>query len=155
VIGLLCFFVTLSVPFSEEETEAGGIVINYGMDEEGAGADAFSTEEVSKGETQQLKSVFEKPNYSETNTRNSGKAYTTQDSEDAPEMNSENSGSNKVNPNQKGTESNTINEDAIYKGPKRNGNSQGDGDGTTPGNQGTLNGDVNSGNYSSGDNAGN
>lgn len=147
---LLCFFASLSIPVAE--TEGSGIILNYGTDEEGMGADAFSADQASIGEQSKLTPVFEKPVPSTTRSvEQTGKDYSTQDQEDAPavvtgkpETKTKPVETPVKEPNNAVTK---VNDAAIYKGKKNNGTGQGDGNGKNPGNQGTADGDVNSGNY--------
>ncbi len=155
---LVCFFATISIPIGE--SEGSGIILNYGTDEEGMGADAFSTENIASGATPTLTPVFEKsaPEPAQDGEQ-TDKSIVTQDEEDAPIVPS---ADKKVSITTKPTENTTtepnttVNEKdiAIYKGPKSTGGSKGDGTGTKPGNQGTSDGDINSGNYGSGNSEG-
>lgn len=154
VLLLLCFFATLSMP--DQAMEGAGIILNYGTDEEGMGADAFSKDAPAIGDPAKLTPVFEKTNPTSQAVKDVvGKDYATQDQDEAPEVVT-------GKPNTKPTPTVTtptedvdpnptkVNNDAIYKGKKNNGTGGGDGTGKTPGNQGSGDGDPNSGNYGTG-----
>lgn len=155
ILLLICFFLSFHIEFPPEETEAGGIVINYGTDEEGMGTDVFSKEEPSIGPVASPDAEPQKTvtNSNETPQNTQPEQVATQEFEEAPAVKSE--------PEKKVESSNTpvstkteivkeapkVKADAMYKGKKNDGLGKGDGTGNKPGNQGSRDGSTSSTSY--------
>lgn len=139
-----------------EDVGMGGMVVNYGTSVTGMGTDYTSIEEPSMDENANHKMpdkiIPEQQVTPTTSSQVSDKDIVTQNSEDAVSVNTKDKKSNNVPTsakNDKPTQP-TINQNALYKGKKNNGAGQGDGTGTTPGNQGSINGDPLAPNYGEG-----
>ncbi|TCC89533.1 energy transducer TonB [Pedobacter frigiditerrae] len=140
----------------EEPIGMGGMVVNYGTSETGMGSDYTSIEEPSMDPNANNKLPDKvTPEQKVTPTTSSqvdAKDVITQNSEDAVAINTK--ATKSTNAPTSATESKpaqpTINPNALYKGNKNNGKGQGDGTGTTPGNQGSINGDPLAPNYGEG-----
>jgi hypothetical protein len=129
-----------------EELGMGGMVVNYGTSVTGMGTDYTSIEEPSMAPNANEKApdkITPDPTTKSTSSQLSDKNITTQDSEDAVSVNTK---ENKSNANPSSTQNDkpaqpSINPNALYKGNKNNATGKGDGTGTTPGNQGDIDGD--------------
>ncbi|WP_199121018.1 energy transducer TonB [Pedobacter sp. ASV28] len=129
-----------------EELGMGGMVVNYGTSVTGMGTDYTSIEEPSMAPNANGKApdkITPDPTTKSTSSQLSDKNITTQDSEDAVSVNTK---ENKRNANPSSTQNDkpaqpSINPNALYKGNKNNATGKGDGTGTTPGNQGDIDGD--------------
>lgn len=152
----ISFFLVISAFRPEEEPGMGGMVVNYGTAVEGMGSDYTSIEEPSMDPNANNKLPDKvTPEQKVTPTTSSevdAKDIATQDLEDAVSINTKKTKS--TNAPTTATEEKpaqpTINPNALYKGNKNNGKGQGDGTGSTPGNQGSINGDPNAPNYGEG-----
>ncbi len=152
----LSFFLVISAFKPDEEIGMGGMVVNYGTSVEGMGNDYTSIEEPSMDPNANNKLPDKiTPEQKVTPTTSSqvdAKDIATQDLEDAVAVNTKptktTTAPTAVTEN-KPTQP-TINPNALYKGNKNNGKGQGDGTGSTPGNQGSVNGDPNAPNYGEG-----
>lgn len=152
VIAALCYFIVFKTP-PKQEDGTGGILVNYGTVDEGMGSDYMSTEEPSVAEkanhTKPNKVTPAPPTEQKTQTDNSDKKIVTQNTEDAPEVTS----STKKPTTAVATEATktvvkpTVNQNALYKGKTNNGTGEGDGTGSTPGNQGKTTGSTLTNNY--------
>ncbi|MEO6521487.1 MAG: energy transducer TonB [Mucilaginibacter sp.] len=146
----LCFLFTFKMPLKQEEG-TGGILVNYGTTDQGMGNDYMSAEEISRAE----KSNKTAPNKitpnqsSEKATNDASEKVVTQNSEDAPVIadNSKKSNNTSATDAKKADSKPTLNQNALYKGPKTTGTGAGDGTTNTPGNQGKANGSTLSDNY--------
>jgi outer membrane biosynthesis protein TonB len=152
LIGLSYFIVFHQPP--KEEDGTGGILVNYGTVDEGMGDDYMSAEEPSVAEhanhTKPDKVTPEPPTEKVTPTENTSKEVVTQNTEDAPEINTTKKSTQSVSTQQKPTKEPakpTINQNALYKGKTNNGTGEGDGTGSTPGNQGKTTGTTLTNNY--------
>lgn len=155
LLMLAAFFSFINIPFPKEETETGGIVINYGTSEEGMGTDFSSLQEPAIGEniSENIIEDPNRPNSAPIESDDITEGTITQDFEDAPEVKS----GAKKNIDIKKTEktTSTVNENpqpvldnrALFKGKKNNGTGTGDGNTKVPGNQGKENGSVLSNSY--------
>lgn len=142
--------------FEPEELGMGGMVVNYGTSETGIGDDYTSIEEPSvdpNANNQRPDKVTPEqtvtPNQSSQST---DKEIQTQDMEDAVAINTKPQKST-ANPTAKADdkpEKPAINQNALYKGKKKDGSGGGDGEGGEPGNQGSINGDPLAPNYGEG-----
>ncbi|MBB2145549.1 energy transducer TonB [Pedobacter sp. LMG 31464] len=160
--GLMALFIALSFIWvisafkPEEPPGMGGMVVNYGTSATGIGSDYTSIEEPSMDPNANNKLPDKvTPEQKVTPTTSSqvdAKDVVTQNSEDAVAINTKATKNN--NAPTSATEAKpaqpTINPNALYKGNKNNGKGQGDGTGTTPGNQGSINGDPLAPNYGEG-----
>ena len=151
---LICFFFSFHVEFPKEETDAGGIVINYGTDEEGMGTDVFSKEKPSIGPVASPTAEPQKNTSTtvETQSATQPEQVVTQDQEDAPVVKSEPEKKVETTTAPVSTEPikeapKVVNANAMYKGTKNNGLGKGDGNGNKPGNQGSIYGSTNSTSY--------
>ncbi len=158
MIGFLAlsFFLVIQSFDPNDELGMGGMVVNYGTVEVGMGNDYASIEEPSMDpnangqmpdkitpETQVMKN---------SSSSVEEKDIMTQNMEDAVAINTKPSKTNAAPTNAKEnpSEKPTINPNALYKGNKNNGRGEGDGTGSTPGNQGSINGDPLAPNYGEG-----
>lgn len=152
----LSFFMVISAFKPEEEIGMGGMIVNYGTTVEGMGSDYTSIEEPSMDPNANNKLpdkiTPEQKVTPNTSSEVDAKDIVTQDLEDAVAVNTKKtkattapSSTTEDKPAQP-----TINPNALYKGNKNNGKGQGDGTGSTPGNQGSINGDPNAPNYGEG-----
>lgn len=153
VIGFFIVFGQAELP----EYGTGGIIVNYGTSEEGMGDDYMSVEEPSMDENaNNVRPDRVVPTETPTPTPTqqvSDKAVATQDMEDAPAVaKSTKPVKNAAPETTKEVKNSTpaVNTNALYKGKKNNGTGQGDGTGTTPGNQGERDGDPLASNYGKG-----
>lgn len=152
VIGFLTY---IHIPFPKEETESGGIIINYGTSDDGSGNNYTSMEEPSVGENITEK-IIEDPNRPESPTEpiteNSDEKVVTQDIEEAPEVKSKESPKKESKPVPTETKEPApaqpvADSRALFKGKKNTGTGTGDGVTGKPGNQGKPNGSVISDSY--------
>lgn len=162
VLFLLCYFFYIKVQIPLEEIETGGVVINYGTSETGMGNDYTSTDEPAIGEQISDEPIVDpnRPNSPVNTSTSADKDVLTQNTEDAPVINDKNpttSNNATNNSSTKPTEPSkpTVDQRALFKGKKNNGTGGGDGTGTTPGNQGSPDGDPNSKSYTGGGSGGN
>ncbi len=152
----LSFFLVISAFKPNEEIGMGGMVVNYGTTVEGMGSDYTSIEEPSMDPNANNKLpdkvTPEQKVKPTTSSEVDAKDIATQDLEDAVAVNTKKTKT--TNTPTSATEDKpaqpTINPNALYKGNKNNGKGQGDGTGSTPGNQGSINGDPNAPNYGEG-----
>lgn len=152
-IGYFIVFGQLNLP----DYGMGGIVVNYGTAEEGMGNDYMSIEEPSMDENannvQPDRLVpTETPTVTPTQ-QIADKTVATQDMEDAPAIaKAEKPVKNTAPETTKEVKNSTpaVNTNALYKGKKNNAQGQGDGTGSTPGNQGSALGDPLASNYGDG-----
>lgn len=150
---LICYFFYINVQIPQEEIETGGIVINYGTSETGMGDDYMSMDEPAIGEQISTEPIEDpnRPNSSSSITSSDAKDVLTQDIEDAPAVVDANpkSSNNSTTSNTTTTEpaKPSVDSRALFKGKKNNGTGGGDGTVTTPGNQGSTDGDPNSRSY--------
>lgn len=156
VLALIGFFIV----FGNTELPQygmGGIIVNYGTSEEGMGDDYMSIEEPSVDENANnvvpdrvVPTEVPTPTPSQ---QVADKAVATQDMDDAPAVTK---AAQPVKTTAAETtkevknSSPTVNSNALYKGKKNNGTGAGDGTGSTPGNQGSLQGDPLASNYGDG-----
>jgi hypothetical protein len=153
---VLSYFIVIGSFQPPEEVGMGGIVVNYGTSVEGMGTDYTSIEEPSADPNANNqppdKVVPEKPTVQQPTNEVSPKEIVTQNTEEAVSVNTKKSVSNA--PPAATTETKpakpAINQNALYKGKTNKGTGGGDGTGTTPGNQGSVNGDPLSNNYGEG-----
>jgi len=150
------FFIVFGQP-DLPEYGMGGIIVNYGTSEEGMGDDYMSIEEPSMDENaNNVRPDRLVPTETPTPTPSkqiSDKAVATQDMEDAPAVTkSEKPVKTAAPETTKEVKNSTpaVNTNALYKGKKNNGTGQGDGTGSTPGNQGSALGDPLASNYGEG-----
>ncbi|SMD00387.1 energy transducer TonB [Pedobacter africanus] len=156
LIGL-SFFIAIGTFQPEVEAGMGGIVVNYGTSVEGMGTDYTSIEEPSAdpNANQQApdKVVPTETTPEKSTAQTSDKEIVTQSTEDAVSVKTKSTKSTST-PVATTTESKpakpTINQNALYKGKTNKGTGGGDGTGSTPGNQGSVNGDPLSNNYGEG-----
>ena len=153
---LISYFIMIGRPFTPEDIGTGGIIVNYGTTDEGMGDDYMSIEEPSV-DPNANKALPDKVVTATDPTKNptsesSDKAIVTQDAEDAPSViTKEKNTTNAPSTSTPTKESKpVVNTNALYKGKKNDGTGKGDGTGTTPGNQGSKDGDPLSPNYGKG-----
>lgn len=152
----LSFFLVINAFKPDEEIGMGGMVVNYGTAVEGMGSDYTSIEEPSMDPNANNKMpdkvTPEQKVTPKTSSQVDAKEIATQDLEDAVAINTKKTKS--TNAPTTATEEKpaqpTINPNALYKGNKNNGKGEGDGTGSTPGNQGSVNGDPLAPNYGEG-----
>jgi hypothetical protein len=153
---VLSYFIAIGTFQPPVEAGMGGIVVNYGTSVEGMGTDYTSIEEPSADPNANNKmpdKVVPTPQTpQETSVESSNKEIQTQNSEEAVSINTKKTKSDAA-PNaaveQKPAKP-AINQNALYKGKANKGTGGGDGTGSTPGNQGSINGDPLSTNYGEG-----
>ncbi|WP_028296821.1 energy transducer TonB family protein [Olivibacter sitiensis] len=140
------------------EFGTGGLLVNFGTSEEGMGDNYMGLEEPSVSEnannTPPDKVVPEVESTPVVSQQSSDKSVVTQDVEDAPEVVTKEkvkptSSTPVITPEKKESKP-TVNENALYKGKKNNGSGTGDGTGSVPGNQGSINGSNMAPNYGEG-----
>jgi len=150
----LSFFIVIGG--FQPDLGTGGIVVNYGTSVEGMGTDYTSIEEPSAdpnaNNKQPDKVVTEKPKPETPSADNSNKEIVTQNTEEAVIVNTKKvtkpttpTATTEEKPSKP-----VINQNALYKGKANTGNGGGDGTGSTPGNQGSRDGDPLSNNYGEG-----
>ncbi|WP_442590415.1 energy transducer TonB [Pedobacter sp. AW31-3R] len=153
----LSFFIAIGSFEPVEEFGTGGMVVNYGTSVEGMGTDYTSIEEPSAdpNANQQApdKVVPDQQVTTEKSSQSTDKEIVTQTTEEAVSIATKKTTS-KAAPStstvDKPAKEPTINQNALYKGKKNNGTGGGDGTGSTPGNQGSVNGDPLANNYGEG-----
>jgi hypothetical protein len=155
VLILISYFFVMGMPFKQEDlVGTGGLVVNYGTSEEGMGEDYMSVEDPSvdpNANNTAPDNVSTTP--SETpSAQSSDKSVVTQDAEDAPVVASKptKTTNTPVQSTENKPSTPAVNQNALYKGKKSTGTGTGDGTTTTPGNQGSPDGDPLSPNYGAG-----
>lgn len=135
----------------------GGMVVNYGTSVEGMGTDYTSIEEPSSdpNANKQLpdKVVPDQKVTPVKSSESTDKEITTQNTEEAVSVSTKKNAKPSVPTATTVTDKPakpTVNQNALYKGKANKGTGQGDGTGTTPGNQGSVNGDPLANNYGEG-----
>ncbi|OOQ60149.1 energy transducer TonB [Mucilaginibacter pedocola] len=153
VVIALCYFIVFRDPPPEQEG-TGGILVNYGTVDEGMGSDYMSIDEPSVAENANQSKpdkVTETPPTEEKPVEESSdKNVVTQNNEDAPEVAANSKAPSKTvatQPVKKPVEAPKVNQNALYKGKTNNGSGEGDGTGSTPGNQGKTTGTTLTNNY--------
>ncbi|RDC55424.1 energy transducer TonB [Pedobacter chinensis] len=154
---LISFFIVIGSFQPPEDLGMGGMVVNYGTAAEGMGDDYTSIEEPSADPNANGKApdkvTPEQKVTPVTTTQSSDKEIQTQNTEDAIAVNTKSTKATTNTPTQV-TEDKpaqpAINQNALYKGKKNDGQGKGDGTGDTPGNQGSINGDPLANNYGEG-----
>ena len=163
LILALCYLTYLSIPYTQAQIELGGVEVNYGNTDKGMGDDFSSTESPSASlkvnnktsaqthsvPTQKLKlsnlggskDIFTQNNEEAEALKTSPKNRSTKTQFESP------------NPSQ-APRPEKLNQNALYKGPSSAGTGGGDGNSNVAGNQGQLNGNVLSNNYSGGGGSG-
>lgn len=156
VFALLCLIVVFTNP-PPLEMGTGGILVNYGTTDAGSGSDITNTEEPSKAErpnhTKPTKVTQAQPTPEKSHVDESNKKVVTQNTEDAPEVNSNSKATSKAvatAPTPPKPVKRTVNQNALYKGATSSGTGGGDGTTNTPGNQGSPNGSTLTNNYGPG-----
>ena len=152
----LSFFVIASRIDPPEEIGMGGIIVNYGTSDIGMGDDYMSIEEPSTdpnaNNAMPDKVVPESNPDKNPSSELSNKSILTQDTEDAPAINTKDK-SSVSNPSASTPTKESkpvVNTNALYKGKKNDGSGKGDGTGTVAGNQGSRDGDPLAPNYGEG-----
>ncbi|MCX2477033.1 energy transducer TonB [Pedobacter sp. MC2016-05] len=154
---LISFFIVINSFQPPEDLGMGGMVVNYGTSAEGMGDDYTSIEEPSadpnaNGKAPDKVTPEEKVTPT-TTTENSDKEVQTQNTEDAIAVNTKPTKATNTAPTtvtEDKPSKPVINQNALYKGKKNTGQGQGDGTGSTAGNQGSVNGDPLAPNYGEG-----
>ncbi|QXV67210.1 energy transducer TonB [Mucilaginibacter sp. 21P] len=152
IVMALCYFIVFQMPVKEEDG-TGGILVNYGTVDEGMGSDYTSTEEPSVAEkankSQPDKVTPAPPTEQKVEADQSDKNVVTQNNEDAPEVTANSKAPSKtIATTPTKTEAKpAVNQNALYKGKTNNGTGEGDGTGSTPGNQGKTTGTTLTDNY--------
>jgi hypothetical protein len=151
----LSYFIVIG-SFKPVEAGMGGMVVNYGTSVTGMGTDYTSIEEPSAdpnaNQNAPDKVVPEQPTIQESTPQASDKEIVTQNTEEAVSVSTKKASSTAA-PSaavEKKPAAPTVNQNALYKGKANKGTGQGDGTGTTPGNQGSVNGDPLANNYGEG-----
>ena len=155
VIILVSYLIVFGMQAPPEELGTGGILVNYGTAPEGMGDDFTSIEEPSVAPNANNTAPDRViPNTeAETNpsSETSDKAVVTQDLEDAPAITTSKKSTTATPSTSPVKDSKpAINENALYKGKKNTGTGEGDGTGSTPGNQGDPDGSTLAPNYGEG-----
>lgn len=157
VLLALSFFIAIGTFQPQVEAGMGGMVVNYGTSVEGMGTDYTSMEETSADPNANNqppdKVVLEEPTPQTSAAQSSEKEIVTQSTEEAVSIKTKATKSTSP-PVATATETKpakpAINQNAIYKGKTSKGTGGGDGTGSTPGNQGSVNGDPEAPNYGEG-----
>ena len=153
---VLSYFIAIGTFEPPVEAGMGGIVVNYGTSVEGMGTDYTSIEEPSADPNANNKApdkVVPVPQEQQQSAvESSAKEIVTQNTEEAVSVNTKKSTSTAAPTaaKEENPATPTINQNALYKGKKNTGTGGGDGTGSTPGNQGSINGDPLSTNYGEG-----
>ena len=154
---LISFFIVIGSFQPVEEVGMGGMVVNYGTSAEGMGDDYTSIEDPSMDPNANGKAPDKVTPEDQvtpvTSTENSDKQIQTQNTEDALAVNTKTTKVTTSTPTQVTEDKPSkpvINQNALYKGKKSSGQGLGDGNGTTPGNQGDKDGDPLAPNYGEG-----
>jgi len=153
----LSFFIAIGTFQPQVDAGMGGMVVNYGTSVEGMGTDYTSIEEPSSdpNANNQLpdKVVPDQKVTPVKSVESSDKEITTQNTEEAVSVSTKKN----VKPSAPAATTTTekpaaptVNQNALYKGKANKGTGKGDGTGTTPGNQGSVNGDPLANNYGEG-----
>lgn len=154
---LISFFIMIGSFEPVEEPGMGGMVVNYGTSDQGIGDDYTSIEEpsVDPNANQKMpdKVTPEQKVTPNTSSESSDKEIITQNTEESIAINTKPTKAS-ANAPTAATEDKpakpVINQNALYKGNKNNGQGKGDGEGGAPGNQGSINGDPLASNYGEG-----
>lgn len=156
VLLALSFFIAIGTFKPAEEAGMGGMVVNYGTAVEGMGNDITSVEEPSadpNANHQAPDKVVPDQKVTPTKSVQSAvKEVATQNTEEAVSVNTKKT-TKPSTPTAATVDKPakpTVNQNALYKGKANKGTGQGDGTGTTPGNQGSANGDPLANNYGAG-----
>ena len=155
LLVLISFFIAFGMQPPPEELGMGGILVNYGTVEEGMGDDFTSIEEPSVSPNANATSpdkVIENPEAeTDPSSESSDKTVVTQNTEDAPAISTSKKNSNSAPSTSPAKDSKpAVNENALYKGKQTTGTGEGDGTGSTPGNQGDRDGSTLAPNYGEG-----
>ncbi|WP_231491608.1 energy transducer TonB [Pedobacter sp. Leaf170] len=157
VLLAISFLIVINSFEPPEEFGMGGMVVNYGTAAEGMGDDYTSIEEPSADPNANNKApdkVMPEEKVTENTAVETGdKEIQTQNTEDAISVNTKPTKTAAKTPTTATEEKPskpTINQNALYKGKKSTGQGGGDGTGSTPGNQGSVNGDPLANNYGEG-----
>lgn len=151
---IISYFLIIGNPIPQVGT--GGIIVNYGSSPEGMGDEYMSVEDPSMDPNANEAvpdQVIPEANPEEVASQQlSDKTVATQDMEDAPEVVTKKQANTNtpVATPEKEESKPTVNPNALYKGKKNNNDGRGDGTGTTPGNQGSKQGDPLSPDYGEG-----
>ncbi len=162
IILTLCYLTYLSIPYTVDQIELGGLEVNYGSNDKGSGDDY--THEAPPSSSPKLNHKLSSNSAKEqrielnhsVNKSTESKPLVTQNNEAADEIKeavkkgekdkpSKNSANINPNPQPKPPK---IDHNALYPGPRSKGSGAGDGNSNQAGNQGTLSGNVLSNNYS-------
>ncbi|WP_443938275.1 energy transducer TonB [Pedobacter sp. MW01-1-1] len=153
----ISFFIVIGSFQPPEEVGTGGMVVNYGTSETGMGDDYMSIEEPSADPNANGKApdkVTPDEEVTPNNTeQSSDQEIQTQNTEEALAITAKATKATSTTPTTQTEEKPAkpvINQNALYKGKKNTGQGQGDGTGTEPGNQGSVNGDPLANNYGEG-----
>jgi len=152
----LSLFIAIGT-FEPVDAGMGGMVVNYGTSVEGMGTDYTSIEEPSADPNANNqapdKVVPDQEVTPEKTVESSDKEVVTQTTEEAVSVSTKKT-AKPATPTATATEDKpskpAINQNALYKGKKNTGTGKGDGTGSTPGNQGSVNGDPLANNYGEG-----
>lgn len=159
--GIFAAFLVISFFYilnSSVEFGTGGLIVNYGTAEEGMGDDYMSLDEPSMdpnaNNTRPDKVIPNEEPTPVASQESNDKSVVTQDVEDAPavvtkEKTKPTTTTPTVTPEKKESKP-TVNPNALYTGKKNNASGVGDGTGSTPGNQGSLQGNNMADNYGEG-----
>lgn len=153
---VLSFFIAIGTFKPAEEAGMGGMVVNYGTSVEGMGTDYTSMEEPSADPNANNqppdKVVPEKQVTPVKSSQSTDKDITTQSTEEAVSISTKktNATATPTAATNDAPAKPAVNQNALYKGKANKGTGQGDGTGTTPGNQGSVNGDPLANNYGEG-----
>ena len=152
---LIISFFIIARRVQPEEIGTGGIIVNYGTSDFGIGDDYMSIEEPSAAPDANNTApdkVSEDKIISDPSSEVTDKSIVTQNTEDAPEIVSKENSTAKIPSVSLPAKENkpAVNQNALYKGKKNDGSGKGDGTGTVPGNQGSVDGDPLSPDYGDG-----
>lgn len=154
ILLAISYFIVIGMPFKQEEVGTGGIIVNYGTSDQGMGDDFMSVDEpsVDPNANGALPDNLSTNTNTTPSAQSSTKSVVTQDAEDAPSIatKNKNTSSNPATNTEIKQSQPTVNQNALYKGKKNNGQGSGDGTTGTAGNQGSKNGDPLSPNYGEG-----
>ncbi len=149
-IAGLCFFGFLTMPYTHEQVNQGGIEVNFGTSEKGMGTDYTSAEtpSVAPHPNHRLNTSQVHANTASASGAREQKEPVTQNNEEAAALNSQKKAARiKTLGDQSSRKPEKVNANALYKGAAATGTGGGDGNTNEAGNQGKANGSVLSHSY--------
>ena len=156
ILWLTFYFIVFKQPIKQEDVGIGGIVVNYGTADVGMGNNYMQADEPSihphANHDLSNRITVNKEPLKHSSAETTDQNIVTQDLEDAPAFNSKDGKTRPAISTHTPTKNNqpAPNPNALYKGASNGGQGNGDGTGSTVGNQGSRSGDPLSSNYGQG-----